>query len=100
MHPKGSKMIIVMVEMRPVVLRLPPQKGCLQEANVEEFETGNGIVLLHHIFFYKRRVVMAIQNHYSLKLFCASYSFYVSFCPCSALQAPCRNVIGVLFNSN
>jgi hypothetical protein len=48
MHPKGSKMIIVMVEMRPVVLSLPRQKACLQEADVAELETDNGVVLLHH----------------------------------------------------
>jgi hypothetical protein len=41
-------MIIVMVEIRPVVLRLSRQKGCLQEACFKEFKTGNDIFLLHH----------------------------------------------------
>jgi hypothetical protein len=45
---EGSKMIIEMVKMRSVVLRLLCQKGCLQEAGIEELETGNDIVLLHH----------------------------------------------------
>jgi hypothetical protein len=48
MRPMGYKVIVVMVETRLVVLRLPHQKGCLQEVGAEEFETGNGIVLLHH----------------------------------------------------
>jgi hypothetical protein len=39
-------MVVVMVEKRPVVLSLPRQEGYLQEAGAEEFETGNGIVLL------------------------------------------------------
>jgi hypothetical protein len=68
-------MIIVMVETRPVVLRLPHQK--LQEACFEEFKTGNDFALLHHKFFCKRRVGMEMQNHYSLNLFCASCSLYV-----------------------
>jgi hypothetical protein len=71
-------MIVVMVESRPVVLRLPRQKRCLQEACFEEFKIGNDIVLLHQIFFCKRRVVMTMQNHYSLNLFYASCSFSVS----------------------
>jgi hypothetical protein len=41
-------MIIVMVETRLMVLRLPHQMGCLQEAGAEEFEIHNGIALLHH----------------------------------------------------
>jgi hypothetical protein len=53
-------MIIVMVETRPVVLRLLHQKGCMQNVSAEEFEAGNDIVLVHHIFFCKRRVVTAI----------------------------------------
>jgi hypothetical protein len=40
------KMVVVMVEKRPVVLSLPCQEGYLQEVGAEEFETGNGIVLL------------------------------------------------------
>jgi hypothetical protein len=42
----GCKMIIVTMETRPVVLRLPRQEGYLQEAGIEEFEAGNDIVLL------------------------------------------------------
>jgi hypothetical protein len=53
MRSKGCKMIIVMVETRLVVLSLLRQKGCLQEADTEEFKIGNGIVLMHHIFFCK-----------------------------------------------
>jgi hypothetical protein len=100
MHSKGRKMIIVMVEMRSVVHRLSCRKGCLQEAGAEEFETANGIVLLHHISFCKRRVVMAMQNPCSLNLFLLLVVFLFLLCPCSALQTPCRNVIGVLFDPN
>jgi hypothetical protein len=71
-------MIIVMVETRPVVLRLPHQK--LQEACFEEFKTGNDFALLHHKFFCKIRVGMEMQNHHSLNLSCASYSLYVMGC--------------------
>jgi hypothetical protein len=86
MRLKGRKMIIVMVEARLVVNRPPRQKGCLQEAGTEEFEVGNDIVLLHHIFFCKRRVEIVMLNHYSLNLFCACRSFFLFLlCPCSAL---------------
>jgi hypothetical protein len=70
----------------------------LQEASTEEHEIGNGIVLLHHIFLCKRRVVMAMQSHCSLTLFMLPVVFLFLLCPCSVLQTPCRNVIGVLFN--
>jgi hypothetical protein len=96
----GCNMIVVTVEMRPVHLRLPCQKGCLQEACFEEFKIGNGIVLLHHKFFCKIRVVMAMQNHCNLNLFVLPVDFLFLLCPCSALQASSRNVIGVLFNPN
>jgi hypothetical protein len=65
-HPMGCKMIVmavappirckvvvVMMEMRPVRLRLPHQKGCLQEVCTEEFKTNNGSSLLSYKFFYK-----------------------------------------------
>jgi hypothetical protein len=68
-------MIVVKVETRPVVVRLSCQQGCLQEAGAKEFEIGNGIVLLHHKFFYKRRVVMVMQNHCSLNLYVLSVVF-------------------------
>jgi hypothetical protein len=48
-------MIVVMVEMRPVSLRLSCQKGCLQEACTEEFKNNSVSVLLHHKFFYKEK---------------------------------------------
>jgi hypothetical protein len=51
MHPKGSKMIIVMVETRQVVLRLPHKKWCLQGACSKEFINNDDFVLLHHKFF-------------------------------------------------
>jgi hypothetical protein len=70
----------------------------LQEAGAEEVEIGNGIVRLHHKFFCERRVVMAMQNHYSLTLFVLLVVFLFLLCPCSALQTTRRNVIGVLFN--
>jgi hypothetical protein len=71
-------MIIVMVETKPIVLRLSCQKGCLQEACTEEFKTSNDIVLQHHKFFCKRRVGMTMQNHCGLNPFFASCSISVS----------------------
>jgi hypothetical protein len=71
-------MIIVIVEMRSVRLRLSHQMGCLQEVCAEESKTGNGIVLLHHKFFCKRRVVMSMQNLNSLNLFHASCRLFAS----------------------
>jgi hypothetical protein len=76
---------------------LPHQKGCLQKVGAEEFETDNGIALLHHIFFCKRRVVMAMHHHCSFNLFVLPVIFLFLLCPCIALQAPCKNVIGVIF---
>jgi hypothetical protein len=78
MHSIGCKMIVVMVGTRPVYLRLSRQKGCLQEACTKVFKTCNGIALLHHKFFCKRRVWMVIHNHCSLNPFCASCSFSIS----------------------
>jgi hypothetical protein len=51
MHLKGSKTIIVMVETRSVVLRLPPKRWCLQGACSKEFINNDDFVLLHHKFF-------------------------------------------------
>jgi hypothetical protein len=70
----------------------------LQEESTEKLETDNDIVLLHHIFFCKRRVVMAMQNHCSLTIFVLLVVFLFLLCPCSVLQTPCRDVIGLLVN--
>jgi hypothetical protein len=70
----------------------------LQEAGAEELETDNGIVRLHHKFFCKGRVVMAMQGHCSLSLFVLPVVFLFLLCPCSTLQTPYRNIVGVLFN--
>jgi hypothetical protein len=75
-------------------------RGRLQEVGAEEFETGNGIVLLYHIFFCKRKMVMVMQNHCSLNLFVLPVVFLFLLCPYSVLRTPCRNVIGVIFNLN
>jgi hypothetical protein len=76
--PIRCKMIVVMMGMRLICLRLQRQKGCLQEVCTEELKIGNVIVLLHHKFFYKRRMGMAMQNYFILNPFCASYSLFVS----------------------
>jgi hypothetical protein len=57
----------------------------LQEAGAEESKTGNGIVLLHHKFFCKRRVLMVMQNHCSLNLFVLPVDFLFLLCSYSAL---------------
>jgi hypothetical protein len=51
--PIGCKVIVAMVGMRLFFLRLPRQKGCMQEARFEEFKKNNGFALLHHIVFCK-----------------------------------------------
>jgi hypothetical protein len=52
-HPKECKMIVVMAGTRPVHLRLPHQKECMQEACTEEFKNNNDSSLLSHKFFCK-----------------------------------------------
>jgi hypothetical protein len=47
------KMIIVMVETRPVHLRLPHQKGRMHEACIEEFKNNNDSSMPSHKFFCK-----------------------------------------------
>jgi hypothetical protein len=51
--PIGCKMIVVMVGTKLVHLRLPHQKGCLQEVCSKEFKNNDDFALLHHKLFYK-----------------------------------------------
>jgi hypothetical protein len=77
MHPMGCKIIIVM-EMRLVVLRLPRQEGYLQEAGAKELETGNDIVqLAPHILLQEKSGDGDTESLQS-QSFCVSGSFSVS----------------------
>jgi hypothetical protein len=53
-HPMRCKVIVVAVEMRPVCLRLPCQKECLQDQALKNLRIIMTFVLLHHKFFCKK----------------------------------------------
>jgi hypothetical protein len=82
MHHMGYKMIVVVVETRPVHLRRSHQKGCLQEACSEEFKNNNDFALLHHKFFCKGewgwgcRVISILISFMLPAIFVFLYLFY------------------------
>jgi hypothetical protein len=96
--PIRHKAIAVVVEKKSGHLRLPRQEGVCRRHTLKRL-----VMALHWYTtnsFVKKLWDCDVESLLTLTIFMPLQFLLFLLCPCSVLQTPCRNIIGVHFNSN